>query len=87
MKLFGVAMAGGGANGWAGIAGAGKRLVENRADSARTSAALRAATEATIDLDGFPRARIARDGVANLGFGKYVARADDHGHFLARRLE
>jgi hypothetical protein len=43
---------------------------------------LRAAAEAAIDLNGFPRPRFIRDGVANLGVGKDIARADDHGLFF-----
>jgi hypothetical protein len=75
-------MAGSRAFGRASTAGTGKGFVHNGANRAGATAALRAATEATVDLDGFPRARVGRDGIANLGVGKHVARTDDHGRFL-----
>jgi hypothetical protein len=73
-----VGVAGGWAGGRAGFTGAAKGIVHDRTDRTGAAAALRAAAEATIDLDGFPRARIGRDAVTDLGLGKDVARADDH---------
>ena len=81
-------MAGGGAGSRASLARAAERLVHDGADRTGAAAALRATAEATIDLDGFPRTRIDRDGVADLGVGNHVARTDDHSEKSPRgRLE
>lgn len=73
--------------GGASLAGAAERFVHDGAHRAGAAAALRAAAEATIDLDSFPRAGIGGDSVAHLGLGKHVAGTDNHGHFPRGRLE
>jgi hypothetical protein len=73
--------------GGTGFAGAAEGIIHDGADRAGAAAALRAATEAAVNIDRFARTRIGRDAVTDLGVGKYVARANDHGHFPAGRLE
>ena len=71
-------MASGRAGNRACLARTAQGLVHDGADRTGTAAALRAAAEATIDLDGFPRARIDRDSVADLGVGNHITGANDH---------
>ena len=77
---------GGGAGSRAAVTGAAERVVHDGSDGARATSALRAAAEAAIDFTGFPRARFVRDRIADLGFGKDVARTDDHGRFSIAQI-
>jgi hypothetical protein len=65
------ALAGGGA-------GSHDRLVHDAADGSRATAALGAATEATIDLAGGARRLLRAQRRAYILVGQHVARTDDH---------
>ena len=58
--------------------GCSERLVHDLLDGARTPSALRAATEATINLARGARGRASRDGRPHVMVAEHVAGAHDH---------
>src|ERR1044071_922009 len=55
-----------------------ERFVHDLANGAGTTAALRAAAKATVDLPGRAGPRLRLAGGANIVVGQHVAGADDH---------
>ena len=62
-----------------GLGAGSQRLIDDGLDRARATAALGAASEASIDLLGVAGKMLrAFDGTANIVVAKHVARTDDH---------
>ena len=63
----------------AGLGAGAQRLIDDAIDRARATAALGAASEASIELLGVAGKMLrAFDGTADIMVAKYVARTDDH---------
>src|SRR5690606_32943474 len=75
---FGGQRPSGGAIGRARFTGALQRLVHDAANGARAAPALRAASEALINLIGRAWSVRAGAGLTHLAVGQYVAGTDDH---------
>src|SRR5262249_11850463 len=73
----------GGAVGWAGARARAERLVHDPSYGGGATPALRAATEASIDLTRGARGGGARNRGSHRVVGKDVTRADDHGNASA----
>ena len=65
--------------GTAGLGAGAQRLVDDGLDGARAAAALRAATEAAVELLGIAGKLLRTlDGTADVAVAKHVAGTDDH---------
>ena len=69
-------------------AGRTERLIHDLLDGPRTAATLRAAAQATVNLDGRARRRLVADG-ANIAVAEHVAGTDNHGRrgLVARGIQ